>query len=85
MAKWAAHWITLGFDGIEKRLQTQAGKYCFDFDVTLADICLVPQVYNAQRFNVDMNRYPLISKIVKNCNELSAFEHARPENQADAI
>ncbi|MEC7133157.1 MAG: maleylacetoacetate isomerase, partial [Pseudomonadota bacterium] len=78
------HWITLGFDGIEKRLQTQAGKFCFDFDVTLADICLVPQVYNAQRFNVDMSRYPLISKIAKNCNELDAFERAKPENQIDA-
>ena len=84
VAKWASHWITLGFDGIEKRLQTQAGKFCFDFDVTLADICLVPQVYNAQRFNVDMSRYPLISKIAKNCNELDAFERAKPENQIDA-
>mgnify|MGYP001156783802 FL=1 len=84
VAKWAAHWITLGFDGIEKRLQTQAGKFCFDFDVTLADICLVPQVYNAQRFNVDMSRYPLISKIAKNCNEIDAFKNAMPESQVDA-
>jgi maleylacetoacetate isomerase len=50
----------------------------------MADICLVPQVYNAKRFNVDMNRYPLISKIADNCNELDAFEKARPENQVDA-
>lgn len=84
VATWAAHWITLGFDAIEKRLQTQAGKYCFDFNVTMADICLVPQVYNAKRFNVDMNHYPLISKIADNCNELDAFEKARPENQVDA-
>ena len=81
---WAAHWITLGFDAIEKRLQTQAGKYCFDFDITMADICLVPQVYNAKRFNVDMERYPLISKIAENCNALEAFEKAKPENQIDA-
>ena len=83
--KWAAHWITLGFDGIEKRLQTQAGKYCFDFDVTMADVCLVPQVYNAHRFGVDMSRYPLIQKIADNCNALDAFQKALPENQIDAV
>lgn len=84
VAKWAAQWIRLGFDGIEKRLQTQAGKYCFDFDVTMADICLVPQVYNALRFNVDMSAYPLITKIADNCNALEAFARAKPENQVDA-
>lgn len=81
---WAANWIQKGFDGIEKRLATQAGKYCFDFDVTLADVCLIPQVYNAMRFGVDMSRYPLISKIAKNCNELEAFIAAHPDNQPDA-
>ncbi len=84
VAQWAAHWIERGFEGIEQRLQTQAGKYCFDFDVTLADICLVPQVYNAKRFGVDMSQYPLISKIADNCNRLPAFERALPENQPDA-
>ncbi|MEW9797486.1 maleylacetoacetate isomerase [Alteromonas sp. CYL-A6] len=84
VARWAAMWIEKGFDGIEQRLQTQAGRYCFDFDVTMADVCLVPQVYNARRFNVDMSRYPLISKIADNCEELDAFIRARPENQSDA-
>jgi maleylacetoacetate isomerase len=83
VAKWASHWITEGFNGIEKRLQTQAGKYCFDFDITVADVCLVPQVYNAKRFGVDMTDYPLISKIVDNCNNLDAFQRALPENQID--
>lgn len=81
---WAADWIRRGFDGIEKRLATQAGKYCFDFDVTLADVCLVPQVYNAKRFGVEMSDYPLISKIAQNCNELDAFICAHPDNQPDA-
>ncbi len=81
---WAADWIRRGFDGIEKRLATQAGKYCFDFDVTLADVCLVPQVYNAKRFGVEMSDYPLISKIAQNCNELDAFIRAHPDNQPDA-
>lgn len=84
-ALWAANWIRKGFDGIEKRLQTQAGKYCFDFDVTLADVCLVPQVYNAIRFGVNMDEYPLIKKITENCNALPAFVQAHPDQQVDAV
>lgn len=83
--EWAKEWITRGFDGIEEKLQTQAGKYSFDFNVTLADVCLVPQVYNAKRFNVDMTRYPLITKIADNCNQLTPFIDALPENQIDAV
>lgn len=83
-ASWARQWIERGFKGIEQRLQTRAGKYCFGFDVTLADIVLVPQVYNAQRFGVDMDQYPLISTISENCNQLDAFIKAKPENQPDA-
>ncbi|RDV25125.1 maleylacetoacetate isomerase [Alteromonas aestuariivivens] len=81
---WAANWIEKGFSGIEKRLQTQAGKYCFDFNVTLADVCLVPQVYNAIRFGVNMEQFPLINRIWHHCEELEAFARARPENQPDA-
>jgi len=84
VVEWASHWIKQGFNGIEQRLQTQAGKYCFDFDVTMADVCVVPQVYNAKRFGVDMTAYPLLNKIVNNCNELEAFDKAKPENQSDA-
>jgi maleylacetoacetate isomerase len=81
---WGRKWIMGGFDAIEKRLQTQAGKYCFDFDVSLADVCLVPQVYSAKRFDVDMSQYPLISKITENCQALEAFALAIPEKQSDA-
>jgi len=81
---WVQNWTHKGFAGIESRLQTQAGKFCFDFDVSLADVCLVPQVYNAKRFSVDMAQYPLISKIADNCNALEAFNNALPENQPDA-
>ncbi len=81
---WCKHWIEKGFDGIERRLQTQAGRFCFDFDVTMADVCLVPQVYNAKRFGVDITRYPLISRIYENCQALEAFQQAEPENQPDA-
>lgn len=81
---WMCHWMGKGFSAIEQRLQTQAGKYCFDFTVSLADVCLVPQVYNATRYGLDMSAYPLISRIVDNCNQLDAFNKALPENQPDA-
>ncbi|GGW73985.1 maleylacetoacetate isomerase [Alteromonas halophila] len=83
--RWTAHWIETGLGGIETRLQTQAGKYCFDFDVTMADVCLVPQVYNAIRFGVDISKYPLIAKITENCEQLEAFQKAHPQNQIDAV
>ena len=82
---WSKHWIEKGFKGIEQRLQNTAGKYCFGFDVTLADVCLVPQVYNARRFSVDMRQFPLIRQIDQNCNELEAFIQALPENQPDSV
>lgn len=82
---WVEHWMSIGFIAIEKQLALSAGEYCFADSVSVADICLVAQVYNAHRFNVDMSPYPLINKIVKNCNKLPAFIDALPENQADAI
>lgn len=83
--QWAQTWVKKGFDAIESRLQTQAGKYCFDFNVTMADVCLVPQVYNAIRFGTDMDKYPLIKKIYENCQDLEAFKQAAPEMQPDAL
>lgn len=82
--EWCSKWITQGFTALEKRLATRSGKYCYGYDVTLADVCLIPQVYNALRFKVDMQRFPLIQKIYDNCNELEAFQKAKPEAQTDA-
>ncbi len=81
---WLEHWMELGFTAIEKQLQNSAGTYCFADTISVADICLVAQVYNAIRFNVDMSAYPLINKVVENCNKLPAFIKAAPENQHDA-
>lgn len=81
---WVDHWMNVGFIAIEKQLTSSAGLYCFADTVSVADICLVAQVYNAHRFNVDMSAYPLINKVVKNCNNLPAFIKALPENQSDA-
>lgn len=81
---WLAHWMGIGFAAIEKQLETSAGRYCFADTLTVADICLVAQVYNANRFSVDMRGYPMINRIVENCNKLPAFIKAAPENQDDA-
>ncbi|MDX2369773.1 MAG: maleylacetoacetate isomerase [Colwellia sp.] len=81
---WVDHWMTIGFNAIEKQLAQSAGCYCFQDQVTVADICLVAQVYNATRFNVDMSAYPYINRVVDNCNKLEAFQLALPENQEDA-
>ncbi|NQY88255.1 MAG: maleylacetoacetate isomerase [Colwellia sp.] len=83
-AAWVDHWMALGFSAIEKQLVQSAGCYCFQDKITVADICLVAQVYNATRFNVDMSAYPCINQVVDNCNKLAAFQLALPENQEDA-
>ena len=82
--QWSKHWIEKGFAGIEKRIQNTAGEYCFGFDLSMADVCLVPQVYNARRFGVDMQQFPVIERITSHCNKRQEFIAALPENQPDA-
>ena len=81
---WILHWLQTGFNALEQRLAQSAGQYCVGDSVTLADICLVPQVYNALRFGVDMQQYPRISAIHHQCLQLAAFALAAPEQQPDA-
>lgn len=82
--QWMHHWLHTGFKALELRLQKTYGKYCFGDRLTLADICLVPQVYNALRFQLDMSAYPIISQIYHQCQQLAAFALAAPEEQPDA-
>jgi maleylacetoacetate isomerase len=81
---WILHWLQLGFQALEQRLSQQAGTCCFGNQVTWADICLVPQIYNALRFGLDMSPYPTLNRIYRYCIELPAFIIAAPEQQADA-
>lgn len=83
---WYAHWVQLGFEALEKRLSTerQTGRFCHGDLPGLADIALVPQVANANRFKVDLSRYPAILAINKACLALDAFCRAAPQNQPDA-
>ena len=59
--------------------------YCFNENPTIADICLIPQVYNANRYGVDMSKYPIISRINANCLKLKAFYDAHPSKMIDAV
>lgn len=79
---WYHHWISEGFAALES--QVRAAPYCFGAEVTLADIYLIPQIYNALRFNTDMTAFPKLMAIDEACNKLAAFAEARPENQPDA-
>lgn len=80
---WYHHWITVGFEALESMLEKT--KYSFGDQITLADIYLVPQVYNAIRFEVDMASFPKLINVYHNCNKIEAFIQAQPENQFDAI
>jgi maleylacetoacetate isomerase len=84
--RWIKHWITEGFKGLEKLLETNpsTGQFCEGDEPSLADICLVPQVYNAYRWSVDMNQFPLIRRIFDECMKMEAFDRAKPESQPDA-
>lgn len=81
---WYKHWVRSGFKTLEALLAQSNGKFCFGEQATIADCCLIPQVYNALRFNVDLSAYPKIEAIYKHCNMLEAFKQAAPEAQQDA-
>jgi maleylacetoacetate isomerase len=81
--QWYNHWIITGFTALERTLQKTAGEYCFGNTVTLADVCLIPQTFNAKRFNFSLDKYPTISRVYDNCLKLPAFIKASPEKQPD--
>jgi len=80
---WYLHWIKEGFTALEAQLSNSesTGDFCYGDTPTLADICLVPQVFNAKRFKAPMEDYPTINRIVENCEKLEAFAKAHPDNQ----
>ncbi|RUR30363.1 maleylacetoacetate isomerase [Vreelandella andesensis] len=83
---WYRHWVTEGFAALETTLATDpsSGDFCHGNTPTLADICLIPQVYNAERFECDLAAYPTIQRIAAHCRSLPAFTKAAPEVQPDA-
>jgi len=79
---WYHHWVRTGFEALEPLVRP--APYAYGAQVTLADICLVPQVYNARRLKVPLDKFPNIVGIEAACLKLAAFDRARPENQPDA-
>jgi maleylacetoacetate isomerase/maleylpyruvate isomerase len=84
--KWIQHWIADGFTAIEAVLSSgDTGQFCHGDTPTMADCCLIPQVFNAKRFECDLSPYPQILKVVEACREHPAFLAASPENQPDSL
>ena len=85
MKQWDFHWLQQGFDALEKLLSSHpdCGDFCFGETPTLADICLIPQVYNAHKFRYLMDKHPTLERIFSHCSTLPCFENAKPESQLD--
>jgi maleylpyruvate isomerase len=83
---WYRHWITSGFTALEEHLVAsgRSGAFCFGDTPTVADACLIPQVFNADRFNIDMSAFPTIRRINDHAMQLSAFADAAPGTQPDS-
>ena len=83
---WYQHWISEGFNSLEQTLKNNncEAKFCFGEIPSMADACLIPQVYNALRFHCNLSKYPIIKSIWNHCISLDAFKRAAPESQADA-
>jgi maleylpyruvate isomerase len=83
---WYRHWIDSGFTSLEKRLagDSRVGALTYGDTPTLADLCIVPQVFNARRFDIDLSPYPTIVRIADHASQLDAFARAAPASQPDA-
>jgi maleylpyruvate isomerase len=85
VARWYRHWVAEGFAGLERLVKRwSGGRYAFGDAVSVADVCLVPQVYNARRFDCDLTPYPTLVRIADGLRGEPAFARAAPEQQPDA-
>jgi maleylacetoacetate isomerase len=78
---WYGHWITEGLSALETTAAPGAGQYLFGDSPTIADVCLVPQLYNARRNNVPLDNYPILLRADENATKLDAFAAAHPDRQ----
>lgn len=81
---WCQHWIIKGFSALEPIAQSRDTEFLHTDHPAFFEICLMPQIYNARRFDVDMSQFPALSEIAKSCQAIEAFKQALPENQKDA-
>ena len=86
VSEWVREWVTRGLDAFSAHLEHDhlSGKFCHGDSPTMADCCLVPQLYAAERFGVPATKYPRLALIAENCSQLAAFQHAHPSRQTDA-
>ena len=83
--RWYRHWVETGLQTVERQLaDARTGKFCHGDAPTLADILLVPQIFNAQRFNCRLDHVPSVMRVFEACMQLGAFEQTRPEKCPDA-
>jgi len=83
--RWYRHWVETGFEAVERQLAAQPGRYCHGDAPTLADCVLVPQVFNALRFNCRTDHIPHVMRVYETCMALEAFDKTRPEACPDAF
>jgi len=81
VSAWVGHWITEGFSAVERLIEGQ--RFCFGDTPSVADVYLLPQLYAARRFNVDLQPFPLIQRVEQQAMQHSAFQHAHPDAQSD--
>lgn len=83
---WYRYWVHEGLQAFESLLEKHrsSGRFCFGDKVGMADVFLIPQIYNAKRFQCELAMFPLIQSIYENCRNIEAFSNAAPENQLDA-
>lgn len=82
--KVSQYWITKKLADLEKLVKPSAGKYCVGDEVTMADVCLVPQMFNARRFEIDLTKFPLLKDIDERLQELKVFKDGHPLACPDA-
>ena len=84
--QWYQHWINTTFVALESQLKQRSDPtlFCCSDQPSLAEVCLIPQIYNARRFNVDMEHYPNLLTIERRCQSIAAFNRAHPDQQPDA-
>lgn len=83
--EWVQFYLNKGFNAIEKILEETSGTYCIGNNVSIADLCLVPQVYSAHRFKINMTKYPNVIRVNEELNKLAAFKKAHAHRQPDTL
>ncbi|MBT9488775.1 MAG: maleylacetoacetate isomerase [Rubrivivax sp.] len=82
--RWYRHWVETGLEVVERQLAAAPARFCHGDSPMLADICLVPQIFNAQRFDCRLDHVPNVMRVFEACMQIDAFEQTRPERCPDA-